>query len=193
LQSSEYQKDLVIITKQILDNLAIPVRKKINQAYVDKDSVELKKQIELFIGILDDQDRLMATQAEFLLGKWTKDARDFGSDSASKAYYEKNARVLISTWGNEGNKIIDYASRDLSGLISSYYKVRWERFFDLLQLSIDENTPLDMDVINKEMAAFEWSWTNQQTQFNDKPQGNALEIVEEIHAKYKPLFSIGND
>ena len=192
LQSIEYQKDLVKVTKQVLDNLIIPIRKKINEAYVNNDSVELKNQIEIFTGILDDADRLLGTQSEFLLGKWINDARSFGNDSVSKAYYEKNARVLITTWGNEDNGIIDYASRDLSGLISSYYKVRWQKFFDILQQSLKENRPLNMDSINKNMASFEWDWTNQRTKFTIKPQGNSLEIVKEIYAKYKPLYNICN-
>lgn len=193
MQSAEYQKDLVIVTKQILDNLIIPLRKKINEAYVNKDTLELDKQIRIFLGIMDDQDRLLATQPEFLLGKWIHDARQFGYSSASKAYYEKDARVLITTWGNEGNEIIDYASRDLSGLISSYYKVRWAMFFDKLKTSLKNGVSLDMDSINKEMASFEWNWTNQQQSFNYVPKGNSLEIVKEIHKKYNPLFIISDD
>ncbi len=193
LQSKEYLQDLVLVTKQILDNLIIPVRKKLNDAYVKGDSVELEKQIRIFTGILDDQDRLLGTQSDLLLGKWVNDARTFGNDSVSKAYYEKNARVLISTWGNEGNDIIDYASRGLSGMISSYYKVRWEMFFDILRSHLKHGVALDMEAINKEMAAFEWRWTNQQTTFNSVPEGNPLEIVKEIHKKYNPLFVISND
>lgn len=192
LQSIEYQKDLVVVTKQVLDNLIVPVRKKLNEAYVNKDAVELEKQIELFLQILDDLDHLLASQQEFLLGKWISDAREFGSNPMSKAYYEKNARVLITTWGNEGNEIIDYASRDLSGLVSSYYKARWEKFFNILRLSLKEDKPLDMKAIDKEMAAFEWDWTNQQTQFVDKPQGNSLKIVKEIYSKYQPIFNMCN-
>jgi len=192
LQSIEYQKDLVVVTKQVLDNLIVPLRKKLNEAYVNKDTVELEKQINLFLQILDDLDHLLASQREFLLGKWISDAQEFGSNPMSKAYYEKNARVLITTWGNEGNEIIDYASRDLSGLVSSYYKVRWEKFFNILRLSLKEDKPLDMTAIDKEMAAFEWDWTCQQTPFADKPQGNSLEIVKEIFAKYQPIFNICN-
>jgi len=193
LHSSEYQKDLVVITKQVLDNLIIPVRKKLHEAYLKKDTTELDKQIDLFLGIMDDQDRLLATEPEFLLGKWIDDARRFGSNPAGKAYYEKCARVLITTWGNEGNEIIDYASRDLSGLISSYYKVRWEKFFAILKKNLQHDTPLDMDSINKEMAAFEWNWTGQQTEFSGKPQGDPLKMVQKIHKKYSPLFTICND
>ena len=192
LQSREYQKELVVVTKQILDNLIIPLRKKINEAYLHRDSVELEKQIEIFLEVLDDQDRLLATEPEFLLGKWLHDARLFGDNDDSKNYYEKNARVLITTWGGEGNIIIDYASRDLSGLISSYYKVRWERFFDILRKSIKNNVPLNFELINKDMASFEWNWTNQHQDFNFVPRGNALEMVKEIHIKYFELFDISN-
>ena len=184
LQSADYQKDLVLVTKQILDNMIISSRARVNEAYVNKDSVELERQTSFFLGILDDQDRLLATQSEFLLGKWNNDARIFGKDSASKAYYEKNGRVLITTWGNEGNEIIDYASRDLSGLISSYYKVRWEMFFNKLKANLKSGEPLDMDKSNREMAAFEWKWTGQQQDFNSEPKGNPLEIVRLIHKKY---------
>jgi len=192
LQSAEYQKDMVVVTKQILDNLIIPLRKKVNEAYLNKDTVELEKQTKIFLGVFDDQDRLLATQPEFLLGKWTHDARQFGNDPASRAYYEKDARVLITTWGNEGNGIIDYASRDLSGLVSTYYKVRWEKFFGILKNNIKNNLPLDMNSVNKEMASFEWNWTNQQQSFNNMPQGNPLEIVKDIHNKYSSLFGICN-
>lgn len=194
LQSPEYQKDLVVVTKQILDNLIIPLRNKINAAYQNKDTTELNKQTSIFLEIMDDQDRLLATEPEFLLGKWIADARAFGTDAASKAYYEKNARVLITTWGNEGNGIIDYASRALSGMISSYYKVRWEKFFNTLKENLQTgNTELDMNAINKQMAAFEWNWTNQQQTFSNTPQGNALQTVREIYEKYQPLFPIAND
>jgi alpha-N-acetylglucosaminidase len=193
LQSPEYQKDLVVVTKQILDNLIIPLRKKVNEAYLAKDTAELEKQTRIFLGILDDQDRLLATQPEFLLGKWIQDAREFGSDPESKAYYEKDARVLLTTWGNEGNEIIDYASRDLSGLLSSYYKARWEFFFRKLKTNMENNIPLDMDSINKEMASFEWNWTGQQQPLSCEPQGDPLKLVREIHKKYRPLFGISND
>lgn len=192
LQSIDYQKDLVVVTKQVLDNLIIALRKKVNEAFVNKDTVELEKQAKIFLGILDDQDRLLATQPEFLLGKWNSDARKFGNDAAGKAYYEKDARVLLTTWGNEGNSIIDYASRDLSGLISSYYKVRWEMFFGILRKCIKNNVPLDMESVNRQMASFEWGWTGQQRQFSDKPHGNALETVKDIYNKNKYLFSISN-
>lgn len=193
LESVEYQEDLALVTKQILDNLIIPVRKKINEAYLAKDSKEMEKHMAVFLDILDDLDRLLATQPELTLGKWIADARSFGDDDASKAYYEKNARVLITTWGNEGNQIIDYARRDLSGLVSSYYKVRWEKFFDILRASIKTNDTLDLDVIKKDMASFEWGWTNDLTTFDNKPKSSPLKIVKEIHEKYEPLFEISND
>ena len=192
LQSDGYQNDLVVVAKQILDNLMIPLRKKINEAYESKDSVELDKMSRIFLSVMDDQDRLLATQPEFLLGKWIYEARQFGTDSAGQAYYEKDARVLITTWGNEGCKIVDYASRDLSGLISSYYRVRWEKFFDILSESLRDDRPLDMEAVDKEMASFEWQWTNQEDSFPSEPKGDPLDLVRQIRKKYVPLYGICN-
>ena len=122
-----------------------------------------------------------------------RDARRFADDPAGRAYYEKSARVLITTWGGEGCEITDYASRDLSGLIASYYRPRWETFFSLLEKSATDNTPLDMEAVNGEMAAFEWGWTEQQTEFGDTPRGDPLEIVKEVFEKYSTYFEICND
>jgi len=70
--------------------------------------------------------------------------RQFGNKPASKTYYETDACVLITTWGNEGK-------------------------------------------------GREWNWTDGQHQFSNKPRGNPLELVREIHQKYRPLFNISND
>jgi alpha-N-acetylglucosaminidase len=189
LQSLEFQRDLVVITKQILDNLLIPLHNKIYKAYIDRNIMEVENLTNTFLEVMSDQDRLLATQTEFLLGRWVNSARQFGNDSTSKAYYEKNARVLISTWANEGNWFTDYASRDLSGLISSYYKARWALFFEELNKSLKMNVPLNLEYIKNEMVSLEWNWTNQQQSFMNDHEGNPLNTVTEIHKKYRNLIN----
>ena len=66
-------------------------------------------------------------------------------------------------------------------------------FFDILTHSIETGTPLDPDAIDKEMAAFEWQWTDRQQTFSNIPEGDVLELVKEIHQKYQPLFHISNE
>ena len=66
-------------------------------------------------------------------------------------------------------------------------------FFNTLMTNIRTNVPLNMDAVNKEMASFEWRWTNQHQSFSDVPQGDPLKVVIEIREKYRPLFDISND
>ena len=77
------------------------------------------------LGILDDVDCLVSSQSTFLMGKWIKEAREKGVDDAEKLYYERNARNLLTTWGEKAGLLNDYASRTWSGMTATFYGQRW--------------------------------------------------------------------
>ncbi len=186
-----YLRDLVRLEKQVLVNLAVSFRDSIAKAYYAKDEKIFQKYTSLFSSLCDDVDRLVSTQHDLLLGNWIGQARDFGSTEAEKNYYEKDARVLITTWGGEDNVNTDYAAKDWSGLISTYYKTRWKLFFGYLKKTIKQGTEPDMKVFNKQRASFDWQWTsiNQPVQsFITKPPGNAFEICEDLYKKWVLLL-----
>ena len=182
-----YLRDLAILEKQVLDNLAVSFRDSIAKAYYAKDEKSFQKYTSLFSSVCDDVDRLVATQHDLLLGNWIGQARDFGSTEAEKNYYEKDARVLITTWGGEDNVNTDYAAKDWAGLISTYYKERWQLFFDFLRKTIKEGSKPDMDVFNKERASFDWQWASKnqpEQRFITKPLGNTFKICEDLYKKW---------
>ena len=186
-----YLRDLVRLEKQVLVNLAVSFRDSIAKAYYAKDEKTFQKYTSLFSSLCDDVDRLVSTQHDLLLGNWIGQARDFGSTEAEKNYYEKDARVLITTWGGEDNVNTDYAAKDWSGLISTYYKTRWKLFFGYLEKTIKQGTEPDMKVFNKQRASFDWQWTsiNQPVQsFIAKPSGNAFKICEDLYKKWVLLL-----
>ncbi|MBQ8968895.1 MAG: alpha-N-acetylglucosaminidase [Bacteroidaceae bacterium] len=86
-----------------------------------------------FLTLILDQDRLLGTRAEFRLGRWTEMARALGTTDDECTLYEKNARMLLTTWGDraqcEAGGLHDYANREWNGLLSSYYYPRWKAFF----------------------------------------------------------------
>ena len=88
---------------------------------------------ERFLNLILDQDRLLGTRREFRLGRWTEMARNWGRSETEKALYERNARMLLTTWGDreqcEKGGLHDYANREWNGLLSSYYYPRWKAFF----------------------------------------------------------------
>jgi alpha-N-acetylglucosaminidase len=182
-----YLKDLARLEKQVLVNLAVSLRDSVAKAYYAKDEKLFQKYTGLFISLCDDVDALVSTQHDLLLGDWIYKAREFGSTEAEKNYYEKDARVLITTWGGEDNVNTDYAAKDWSGLISSYYKPRWKSFFIFLKRTINQGTEPDMKVFNKQRARFDWQWTlgNKQAQsFITKPSENTYQICEDLYKKW---------
>ncbi|MDO6429038.1 alpha-N-acetylglucosaminidase [Flavitalea sp. BT771] len=182
-----YLRDLAVLEKQVLVNLAASFRDSIAKAYYAKDEKAFEKFAGLFSLLCDDVDALEATQHELLLGSWIKQARDFGVTEAQKDYYEKNARVLITTWGGEGNMITDYAAKDWSGLVKSFYKMRWELFFEALRKTIKTGSEPDLQAFDKQRAAFDWQWTNKRggdQHFSEKPVGDVITICESLYKKW---------
>ncbi|QEM07782.1 alpha-N-acetylglucosaminidase [Mucilaginibacter rubeus] len=186
-----YTRDLAMLEKQVLVNLAVSLRDSVGRAYHSKNQQLFNKYTGLFLDLCDDVDRITATQHELLLGAWIKEARDFGSTQEEKNYYEKNARLLITTWGGEGNVTTDYAAKDWSGMISTYYKGRWTLFFNELRKTIDTGKEPDMDAFDKQRAAFDWKWvnTNQSQQpFKWNTTGDTYSVALGIYKKWAPYL-----
>ncbi|MEO7047284.1 MAG: alpha-N-acetylglucosaminidase, partial [Ferruginibacter sp.] len=118
----QFQRDLAMVEKQVLVNLTATFRDTIAKAYYAKDEKTFKQYTGLFLSLCDDVDKLAATQNDLLLGHWIGQARDMGKTDEEKNYYEKSARVLITTWGGENSELTEYAGKDWAGLIDSYYK-----------------------------------------------------------------------
>ena len=58
-----------------------------------------------------------------------------------KNQFEQNAKLQISFWGpdNPGSSLIDYAGKQWSGMLRTYYYNRWEIFFATLDRRIQNN------------------------------------------------------
>ena len=95
-----------------------------------------KESLEMLLRI----DGLMNVRADRHLETWTEAARSWGTTSDIKAYYDANARRLITFWG--WVELNDYASRVWSGLIRDYYVGRWQAFFQ----SLRDNRPPALDI-----------------------------------------------
>ena len=182
-----YCRDLVMLEKQALANLSLSIRDSIAAGYYAKNEEMFMEYTNLFLNLCDDIDLLVATQHEALLGTWIEQARAFGDTGEEKDYYEKDARILISTWGGRGNGETDYASKDWSGMISTYYKPRWQLFFDELRKTLPSGSEPDMKAFDEKRKDFEWQWANanKTTQpFLSKPEGDAFQLSLRLYKKW---------
>ncbi|QJD96667.1 alpha-N-acetylglucosaminidase [Mucilaginibacter robiniae] len=188
-KSDGFNYDLVDVTRQILANYAAPLQRKWVQAYQDKNQANFKQYSNEYLQLITDMDRLLATRRDFLLGTWIADARSCGSTTAEKALYERNARNLITLWGNKNSPLHEYSCRQWSGLLNDFYKVRWQKFFDLTAKSMAQNEAVDVRVFDKTISEWEWEWVNTNKPYPVHTTGNSVAVVLELHKKYHELIT----
>jgi alpha-N-acetylglucosaminidase len=183
--SDGFQFDLVDVTRQVLANYALPLQRKIVAACQAKDLTSFTKLSSEFIALIDDMDRLLATRKEFLLGRWIRDARRWGTTEEEKALYERNARDIITLWGDANSPLHEYACRQWSGLLSDFYLPRWQRFFSKVTQALQEGTAMDVSAFQKDTSQWEWQWVNTQKDFPAQPAGNPVDVSKSLYNKYR--------
>ena len=188
INNDGFQFDLVDITRQVLANYALPLQKKWVDAFKKKDTASFRKYSQQFLELISDMDALLATRKDFLLGPWIADARNRGSTKDEKALYERNARNLITLWGDANSPLHEYANRQWSGLLNDFYKPRWQQFFNMLQLSLQTNAPPDLKKFEQNIREWEWHWVNEQKTFPVQPTGNSISKAEEIYNSYRKII-----
>ncbi len=180
-----YRFDLVDLTRQVLANYALPLQRKWVAAYHNNDTAAFDRYSTAFIQLIDDMDQLLATRKDFLLGSWIADARRCGTTPAEKNLYEKNARNLITLWGDAASPLHEYACRQWSGLFSSFYKPRWQQFFTLLTVALRSAAKPDLDGFKQQVAQWEWQWVNRREDYPVTPSGDEVETVRRLYHKYR--------
>ncbi|HEY9044601.1 MAG TPA: alpha-N-acetylglucosaminidase [Ohtaekwangia sp.] len=183
-----FQYDLVDVTRQVLANYALPLQQSIAKLYIAKDTVAFKREAAKFIQLIDDLDALLATRTDFLLGKWIEDARRCGITAEEKDLYERNARNLITLWGAENNRLFEYSCRQWSGLLSDFYKPRWEQFFHDATVALEHNEPFDQSTFDTSIRSWEWQWVNAHNRFPETTRGNSLDVVQQLYKRYRAVI-----
>jgi len=181
--SDAYRYDLVNLTRQVLSNYARSLYRQMQEAYESKNISLFRSLSESFLSLIADQDRLLSTRKEFMLGPWLAMARNKGKYPAEKNFYEWNARTLITTWTHELNDVNDYSCREWSGLLKDYYLHRWQMFV-AYSLSVMQGGP----VIKPDYFLFEKQWTYAKDTYPVLAKEKELTVVEAVSKKYAGMF-----
>lgn len=188
IKTDGFTYDLVDITRQVMANYALRLQQQWIKAYKAKDSVAFKRSSSDFLQLIEDMDRLLATKKDFMLGPWLADARKWGTTPQEKALYERNARDLITLWGDAESPLHEYSNRQWSGLLHDFYKARWQQFFTLLSGSLQTGTVPDLAAFEKRISQWEWKWVNTQKAFPVVVSGNPVIVAKEMYNKYHPAI-----
>ena len=118
-----YRNDLIEFVVQaaggyVDEQLALAV-----QSIRSKELPTARAHADRALQMLARMDALMNLRPDRRLETWVTAARARAVTDDEAAFYDENARQLITTWGWPG--LSDYASRVWSGLIRDYYAARW--------------------------------------------------------------------
>ncbi|MFJ5281074.1 alpha-N-acetylglucosaminidase [Streptomyces parvulus] len=169
-----YRFDLVDVARQALANRSRSLLPRIKTAYDGADLTRFRALAAEWKSDLALLDRLLATDARFLLGPWLEDARSWGRTPAERAAAEFDARSILTTWGHRSGSdtggLRDYANREWSGLVRDFYAVRWSTYLDSLDTALATGRP--PAVID--WFALENAWNQERDRYPVRPSGDPV-------------------
>ena len=174
-----YRFDLVNVARQVLSNHASVLHQEVLKAWRAKDAPALESTSAQFLQLLGELDELLATRREFLLGRWLEDAKRWGTTDAERAKFEWNARRVLTLWG-EGPAIDDYARKQWSGMISGYYRPRWERLFRELKQCLQQDKPLDEKAFHAALRPWMAEWSGSRESYPVEPRGDSVAVAAKL-------------
>lgn len=178
-QSKGYKYDLVTVLQQVLSNTAQNIYEKMISALDKKQVSEFKDCSKAFLKLADCMESVTSCSEYYMLGRWIAQAENLAAntDDFSKMLYIMNAKSLITTWGSynqcETGGLHDYSNRQWSGLISDYYKPRWERWINA-RINELEGREFEKDI---NWFDFEWGWVRESKSYSTKPQELDLKLL----------------
>ncbi len=182
--SDAYRFDLADTTRQVLCDLATRHQRLLNTAKSAGDVAAVHAHGDRILEIITDLDTLCATRREWLLGAWLADARSWGTTTAEKDLCERNARLIITTWNTAIGELNDYANREWSGLLSGFYRPRWQQFLTALYASVDQGTTFNESTVRSQIGTWELNWTDGHETYPTTTTGDTIAVATTLWAKY---------
>ena len=88
-----------------------------------------RTQAAILTDLLEDMERILASDRRFLLGNWIADALQFARNEEDIHFYNTNAKLQVSIWGtNYTLGLFDYANKFWSGMIEEYVHNQYHSF-----------------------------------------------------------------
>jgi alpha-N-acetylglucosaminidase len=181
-----YQADAVNLVRQVIANRGLNVYRQMVSAYEAKDKACFNQATDTFRMLIRNEDTLVGTRREFLLGNWLAEAKGMAATEEEKILLEKNARTQITYWGPDDPSTVanDYAFKEWSGLLQDFYLPRWDMFIRDLNSRLDGATSQEPNYF-----AFGKNWTEQRNAYPATPSGDpvatALRIFSDATASPK--------
>eukprot|EP00927_Polykrikos_kofoidii_P006951 TRINITY_DN1282_c0_g2_i1.p1 TRINITY_DN1282_c0_g2~~TRINITY_DN1282_c0_g2_i1.p1 ORF type:complete len:848 (-),score=115.97 TRINITY_DN1282_c0_g2_i1:42-2261(-) len=212
--------DLVNLGREVLAQIATPAAfnfsAAIRRPVIDRMEVQYTR--DVYTEILEDLDKLVATDSAFLLGPWLQAARSVVSNGLSHShetliqedcendvglrtcsdFFEWNARSQITTWlpakldmtAWPFDTPLDYAAKHWSGLIKDYYAARVHVVAAQALKDASVGKVLNRTAVDRRIIEFAHGFqTAVKTKYPIQPVGNLVDVSMAMLQKYAPSFA----
>lgn len=182
-----YLHDLVDVTRQALQNRADEIYLVIIQAYNHQQTLSVERMAAQFLDLLADIERILKTSPCFLLGPWIESFKAMATSDAERHLFEMNARNQITLWGPNG-EIVDYATKQWSGLVEDFFLPRWKLFFSEMITAMKANSTINNNQVQEKIfQTVEVPFTLDTKIYPVTPEGNPIAISRELYDKWADL------
>ena len=211
--------DLVNTAREVLAQLSTPMLLNFSASFDNTSSGaadtarEINETGALFIELLADMDRLLATDRAFMLGPWLASARKLGGSATDcvgtqiegdighcSDFMEWNARAQLTTWypviGSASAPMVqqngrdhDYARKQWSGILRDVYIPRAELYRKQALQDAAAGQPFNATAIDKSYAQLAYKWqTDYPSTYPTDPVGDPVAVSTELFNKYSKYF-----
>ncbi|XP_006901783.1 PREDICTED: alpha-N-acetylglucosaminidase [Elephantulus edwardii] len=190
--SPAFRYDLLDVTRQAVQELVSLYYEEMRTAFLKKELIYvLRAGGILAYELLPALDEVLASDRRFLLGSWLEQAREAAVSEAEAHFFELNSRYQLTLWGPEGN-ILDYANKQLAGLVADYYTPRWQLFIAMLAKSLSEGVPFQQHQFDEDVFQLEKAFIFSTKRYPSQPQGDTVDLVKKLFLKYYPHRMTGS-
>ncbi len=200
----EYELDVCDVLRQALSDLANTVCKNALEGYKTKNVEQFETNSNLFLGIIEDVDRLLMTKKEFALPHYLELARSFGNTPEESENFEINVLAQITSFGPIKDSVLyDMCWKEWAGVLNTFYAKRWRAFFETLAANFkklrrlpektktqvfDRDAYLGSD-FNISLSKVEKAWIAEYAPENESVgKEDTLLVAKELVAKYGANF-----
>ncbi len=188
LSNENYKHDVVDVTRQIFQIIFDQFYKKMVLDFSRRDVVSFLKDSSELLDVLHDMEFILSTNNRFMLGSWLHDAKLKSGSVSEETLFQFNAKNQITLWG-PGGEILDYATKQWSGVVQDYYYPRWHLFIKYLYADLTEGLRFHQTVFDKDVFSIvEIQFPYSTKMYPVVPHRSSVHVARILHFKWTARF-----
>ncbi|KAL4452941.1 hypothetical protein ABPG74_002506 [Tetrahymena malaccensis] len=145
--------DLVDLARQNLASYSYLLYNKVMMAFNQTDTIKFALYSQQFLELIKDQDQLLSSRKEFMLGYYLESVSKLGSTDQEKENFIEQIKRQITVWSDFPSDLHDYANKEWNGILKDFYLPRWELYFKSLEtFIIEENKKQELAQLQQQQS-----------------------------------------